>query len=62
MSAPIFLKEESEIVYFPLKQNKTIKFNLKHPERNTHKNKTEKDNKIKLHIKEISVKTEYTLS
>lgn len=48
MSAPIFLKEESEMVYFPLKQNKTIKFNLKRPERKTHKHKTEKDNKIKL--------------
>lgn len=56
MSVPIFLKEESEIVYFPLKQNKMIKFNLKHPKGKTHKNKTEKDNKIKLHIKENLLK------
>lgn len=52
MSEPIFLKEESEIVYFPLKHNKMIKFNLKHPPApKSHKSKTEKDKKIKLHIK-----------
>lgn len=34
MSVANFLKEESEIVYFPLKQNKMTKFNWKHPEGN----------------------------
>lgn len=34
MSVPIFLKEKSEIVYFPPKQNKMTKFNQKHPKGN----------------------------
>lgn len=53
MSVSIFLKEKSEIVYFPPKQNKMAQFNQKHPKgKKSHKSKTltEKDKKIRLHI------------
>lgn len=54
MSVPIFLKEKSEIVYFPPKQNKMTTFNQKYyKEKKSHKNKTvtEKGKKIRLHMK-----------